>query len=318
METSSRKLEPMKNTLFVSTYYNNPAFIDLQLKSFKKFVGDDFDLMVTDDSEDTTKSLVTGQPVRPEIRRECSRLGVRYVQVPQTIHATISNGGLVPNGFPANHPTERHRATLHWIVRNHQTLGFHEYKTVVLTESDLFVKKPINVSKYMEDYDLIGTGRPKVHLTNQHSASQYWPEEIKHLDEITVDFFTMYMLFVNMQRVNNLEQIDIGGFAGTDTGGKTSFFLKNNPHYKHLFLHIGNNREYQVDLFSKGPPGDDEAEFIHYRGGSNWDYQSLDYYREKLNRLLKRYVPDLYEPNMRVAQQNLTSRDGEHTFFKDK
>ncbi len=304
----------MKNTLFVSTYYNNPAFIELQLKSFTKFVEDDFDFIVIDDSTDSTKSLVTGNLVKEEFHNECKKLGIKFYEVPQNIHATHSNGGLVPDGLPANHPTERHRACLHWIFKNNKLLGFDQYKTVVLTESDLFIKKPINISNYMDGYDIIGTGRTNTRLVKETNTTQYWPEQIKDINEITIDFLTMYLTFFNTQKIKNLEEINIGGFAGTDTGGQSHFFFANNPEYKKLFLKIGNNKDDQLDFFSKEQPSEYESEFIHYRGGSNWDHQSIDYYNEKLNRLFKKYIPEFHKNNS-TLKSNLTSRDGEHTFY---
>jgi hypothetical protein len=32
---------------------------------------------------------------------------------------------------------------------------------------------------------------------------------------------------------------------------------------------------------------------IHYRAGCNWNYESLDFYKAKIDRMLKRYLPDL-------------------------
>ncbi len=304
----------MKNTIISTTYYNAPHFMEVQLESFRKFITDEFDFVVIDDSDDDTKSLISGKLSREEIRSEASRLGLRYVQVPQNIHRNIKDGGLVPDSLPAGHPTERHRACLHWILKNHKDLGFDEYKTFMLAESDMFVKKTISISNYMENYDLIGTGRSS-HV--KRTPEVYWPSAIDHIEELDINFFTMYLTMFNMNTIKNLETINIGGFAGTDTGGQSSFFLSDNPDYKYLFLHIGNNREDQLDFFSKNTPNENDSEFIHYRAGSNWDHQSLDYYIEKFNRLMKKYIPELKNGLERDIVKNLTSRDGEHTFFKN-
>lgn len=291
--------------------------MELQLNSLKQFVEDDFELVVMDDSEDNIKSLLSTNRARDEIKNEASRLGLRYIQVPQNVHANVSDGGLVPNGLPANHPTERHRAHLHWIFKNHRNLGFDKYDTFVLIESDMFVKKPLNVSSYMENYDLMGPGRKNVRITKKEGPDQLWPDELKDVAEVTFSFFPMYMLFVNMKTVHNLDILNIGGFAGTDTGGQTGLFIRNNPNYKCCFMDIGSNKNYQIDFFSKESASDEDAEFVHYRAGSNWDHQSIGYYSEKLNRLLKHFVPSLTfalpEPT-----QDLSSRDKEHTFVKGK
>jgi hypothetical protein len=306
----------MKNTVFISTYYNNPHFIELQKKIYNHFIDDDFDFVVINDAGKDTKSLISGELSEKEIKNECSNQKIRHVRVPQDVHATISNGGLVPDGFPVDHPTERHRACFHWILKNIKNLGFNEYKNMVIIESDIFPTKKINISNYMENYDIIGPGKINFSLTRKFSQDQYWPKEIDHLNEINIKFFCMYMFFVNLKTVRNIDEIDIGGFAGTDTGGKTFFFMENNPNYRYLILNIGNNRDYQVDLFSKGIASDDNSEFVHYRAGSNWDLQSIEYYQEKINRMIKRYIP-LFNFGNKKLNKDLLSRDKEHVFYKE-
>ncbi len=304
-------------TVFIATYYNAPHFMKLQLESLQKFVDGEFDLVVIDDSGDATRSLLSNKFARQEIQLESHKLGLRYIQVPQNVHSNIVNGGLVPDGLPPDHPTERHRACVHWIIKNNKNLGFDKYDTMVIMESDMFVRKPLNIEKYLEGYDLVGPGRTNVHLVKTGHPAQIWLKEIQHLSEITINFFPMYMLAVNMHTVKNLEDLDIGGFGGTDTGGKTFLFLKNNPQYKCLFLDISGNKKYQIDFFFKKGLKEEEAEFVHYRAGSNWDHQSIDYYKEKLNRLIKKFIPELSYTGP-PSTQNLTSRDAEHTFYKDE
>jgi hypothetical protein len=302
-------------TVFIATYYNAPHFMKLQLDSLNQFIDGEFDFVVIDDSEDDTKSLLSKRVARQEISEQASALGLKYVPVPQSVHANQSHGGLVPDGLPANHPTERHRACMHWILKNHKNLGFNNYDTMVIMESDMFIKQPLNMTSYMDGADLVGPGRKNVKLVKTGDPNQVWPEEIKDLSEITIDFFPMYMLAINMNTVKNIENLDIGGFSGTDTGGKTAFFLRDNPKYKCLFLDISGNKEYQIDFFHKNQENENSATFVHYRAGSLWDAQSIEYYCEKLNRLLKDFVPSLHM-DLPTQTKDLMSRDKEHVFKK--
>lgn len=305
-------------TLFISTHYNAPHFIKFQVESFNIFIKNDFEIVIMDDSRNNMKSLFSERIASEEIYEESQKYDLRYIRVPQSIHTTISNGGLVPDGLPCDHPTERHRAHLHWIIKNHKILGFDKYNIIVFIESDMFAKKSIDIESYMGDYDLMGPGRKNIHLVREkQNPNQEWALQSQHLDEITISFFPMYMLFVNMQRVNNLETLDVGGFAGTDTGGKTYFFLQDNPQYKYFFMEIINNREYQIDFISKFAFTGKEADFIHYRAGSNWDYQNEEYYQEKLKRLFRDFVPEI-KYDYHLLKHNLISRDKEHTFFKEE
>lgn len=297
------------NVLIVATYYNAPHFIELQSTAFKWFVKDNYEFLIIDDSDDSTKSILTGKFAKEEIINECKKHGISMMTVPQSVHDNVSNGGLVPDGLPAGHPTERHRACLHWILKSVWKV---DYDMVVMLESDMLPRRPISFVDILGDRDIVGTGRVNCTLRKTLDPNQYWPDEIRNMSEITLDFFTMYMTIVNLHTVNNLNEMDIGGFAGTDTGGKTGLFLINNPLYKYKFIHIFNNIDDQVDSFAVDNPTEESAEFVHYRGGSNWDHQTKDYYREKLNRMLNKYVPEL--GNRPVSTKDLTSKDKEHTF----
>ncbi len=315
--------------LFTSTYYNNPAFIELQLLSLQKFCVQPFDFLVMDDSEDETKSLVTGGCATTEIKAECERLGVKYHKVPAWIHANKINGGLVPNGEPANHPTERHRACLHWILANTQLLGWGAYNYVALAESDMLLRKFVDFHQIMNQgvLQLCGTGRSNTQVNRKNPNQSDWPAEYAEHSNVTIDFLTMYLTIFNIDKPINFKALDITGFGGTDTGGCTSLLLRHMEYCRdYKFIEISGNTDYQVDFFytnmlgfgqqaTSGQSFEAEAQFVHYRGGSNWDYQTQEYYWEKFYRMLRQYVPDLYNAGTaRHSTTTLTSRDKEHSF----
>lgn len=302
-------------TLFLATYYNNHFFAKLQLASLQKFITSPWDFAIVDDASPDVRSLLGGGLSTDDIQQQAKTLDLRYIRVPQSVHASHSNGGLVPDGLPVDHPTERHRACLHYLLQNMKSLA-EGYDFVVLMESDLLVRKLIDIPSYMEGHAIAGTGRKSVHLRRTRQNERHWPYAYSHEDDVIVDFFTMYLLMVDLRKVTNLEEMDAGGFAGSDTGGKTSVFLRRHPEYSPCFINISGNTNFQVDIFSKGDPSDEDAEFVHYRAGTNWDYQSTDYYLEKLNRMLKYFVPPLYD-GAPLSAQKLTSRDKEHSFLPE-
>jgi hypothetical protein len=318
----------MKTTLFIATYFNNAHFIEHQVNSFKTFVKDDYDFSVIDDSTDSVKSLLTENLSRNDIISECQKYGVGYIPVPQTVHALIENGGLIVKDAPhidPHHPTERHQACLRWIFNNYKQLGFDQYKYLVLLDADMFFRKPISISEYMEGYDMAGSHREQTVNLSSLDADRLSriPDEIRRMDGQKLDFFTLCLLFINMQTVKNLETIDNRSFRIiTDTGGRTKKFIDDNPQYKFLFLKDWNSAEYRVDFFSKeGPRAPDgtenSPELIHYRGGSNWDYQSRDYYSEKLYRLFKKYIPEIEISYKYKADHDVISKSKEHIFSKE-
>jgi hypothetical protein len=304
----------MGKTLFVSTYYNNPAFMGLQLACLREFVRGEWDFRVVNDAGDDTRCLFSGAAATVEIEREAERLRLVCERVPQGVHENESRGGLVPDGLPASHPTERHRACLHWIFKNHKRLGFDGYDHFVLMESDMFFAKEVNAREYFSGHDITAPMRKGCELVRTGDPDQYWPERIKGVERITVDFFPMYFFAVDMRVVKNLETINIGGFAGTDTGGQTCFFLEDNPGYTVFPMLMSDTREYQVQFISKTRP-DESAEIIHYRAGSNWDCQSKDYYDEKLERLFEAFIPGVKTRSTAATTVELKSRDGQHSFL---
>lgn len=299
----------MKKTLIIATYYNAPHFVELQKKSFESFLQDDYDFVVFNDAAPDTKDIITGGPAHTLIHFACDSLHIKHISVPQHVHATFSNGGLVPDGLPANHPTERHRACLHWILKNGlDMLNYASYDAVIIMESDMLMRKSCSIANAIVNQPMIGSGKTNRTMINNKNPEQFWPERIADLDEITINHLNMMMTIFN-PKVIDIRNMDIGGFAGTDTGGKTHFFLTDN-NYDCKFMQTFNDLENQVDLFAiddvKNP------EFVHYRAGSNWDYQSVAYYKEKLNRMLNNYVPDM--GGQPISSVDLMSRDKEHTF----
>jgi len=309
----------MKNTLFIATYHNNPHFIEYQYKSFKAFIKDEWDFAVIDDSSDDTISILTGGSAKTEIRNECHKYGVDLVCVPQSIHAFVEDGGLVPHDAPdvtIHHPSERHQGCLKWIWNNYKALGFDRYKTLCLLDADAFFRKPINISEYMENYDILGTARDQM-ITIDHVTFPQ-PQEVLDIAGTRIKFYNLLVLMINMQTVKNLETFESRSFIRvTDSGGKSSIFIKNNPQYNFGYLLDAHSPENRVDRVSKISPHTDDFEIVHYNGGSCWDYQSKDYYQEKMYRMFKRYAPELLSNDLKSVGHSVISKNGSHTFEKE-
>ena len=306
----------MKNTLIISTYFNNSHFIELQQKTFQKFIQDDFDFAVIDDAADHTQSLLSNTSARLDTINECRRLNIRYIEVPQSVHNFVDLGGLVRRDDPhinLNHPTERHQAVLRFLLNNYKKLGFDQYKTLIMTDADMFFKKPINISEYMEDYDMLGSWREQATFVPEENHS----DEIVALGGRHIKFFTLCLLFINMEKLKDcLGELDNRSYIRvTDTGGRTHRFIEKHPEFKFGFLKDFNSSDYRVDFFSKTTTIQDDAEIIHYRAGSNWSIENMIYYKAKLNNMLKRFLPDFVDNNS--ISVDATSANKEHTIKAD-
>jgi hypothetical protein len=303
----------MKNTIFLSTYYNNPHFIEYQAKCLEKNILDSYDFAVLDDSEENTLSLLTNKNAHLEIVNECSKHNVRHIRVPQSIHSYASHGGYVPDHHAStNHPTERHQAVLRWLFKNYKLLNLNQYKYLVLTDADVFFKQPIKMSEYME-YDILGTGRTQhIQLPLDKFPDRMFLPKVKTLNNKTIYFFTFFIMFFKLENISNLETIDVGSFPGTDTGSQSHFFIQENKNYICSFLNEAHDSEVRVDVVSKNNNFNYEsAEMVHYRAGSNWSYESADYYKAKLYFMLKKYLPELLNDNFKINYE-VISRDGHH------
>jgi len=236
--------------------------------------------------------------------------------VPQSVHNFIDLGGLVRRDDPninLHHPTERHQAVLRYILNNYKKLGFDQYKTVVLMDADMFFKKPINISEYMEDYDMLGSWREQDTFIPADNHS----DDIVALAGKHIKFFTLCLLFINMEKLKDcLETLDNRSYIKvTDTGGRTHRFIEENPQYKFGFLKDFNSGEYRVDFFSKTTTIQDDAEIIHYRAGSNWSLENIVYYKAKLNNMLKRFLPEFAHND--VISIDAVSANKEHVIKSD-
>lgn len=303
----------MSHTLFVSTYYNTPHFVRWQKAALQLYLKGGFTLLCADDAPPGADAMLTPTRRSSELMREqCDEYWANYVRVPQSVHASVSAGGLVPDGLPIGHPTERHRATLHWLLRSRipETRGYDYY---VLFDSDMFLRRQIDMDRYMDGLDVLGTGHYRHELRNTGHPDQFWPASEAHRQSVVADHLTMCLTIFRASVIPHLADIDIGGFAGTDTGGRTHFWFERHPELRKQFLNTISNRESQVQLITADGSGERAAEWLHLRAGSNWDAQSMAYYREKLRRAIKDYLP-LLGYSDEAAKERLVSRDGEHAF----
>ncbi len=307
-----------KEVLFVASYFNNAHFIKYQYDCFLN-IKNSFDFIVLNDASKDTKSLLNNINAFNEIKEECNKYNVIHVEIPQTIHDSVSNGGLVPDGLPVNHPTERHRATINYFLQNYKKLVTKKYKALVIVDADLFFMEDINIIDILGNNDIMGPLKQKEVLQDINNKDQYWPLKYKHITEkITIQWIWPILIILNLNTTEHLlEELNVGGFAGTDSGGLIHFFIKENN------LKVGNISNH-IDKINQNDIGyyNDEKIFIHYRAGSNWSYETKNYYFEKFYRLFEIHFPKYFikmsNLNETVNKNEIVSRDKEHMFIDGK
>lgn len=314
----------MKDILFVSTYFNNSHFIEYQIKCFNN-MENSYDFIILNDANppDTsqpTKSLLSDTLAFNDIENECKKYDIEHIPVPKYVHTHISKGGHIPDGLPLNHPTERHRSSINYFNYNYTKLVNKKYKAYVIVDADLFLKPKINLLDIMGDNDIIGA---RVYdRTIQQNPDKWWPEKYKHIKEpIKITWPWPVFIMINLKHEDKIKDLDVGGLAGTDSGGMIHFFI---DQYK---LKLGN-----IPCGS-GPPScnssqndigiyDNKEIFVHYRGGSNWDYQSKEFYFEKFYRLFEKFFPEIHKEieylNEHCKSEDIKNRQGKAAYRDGK
>ena len=283
-----------EKVLIITSAYNRPDFVEIQHKTFQKFLQDDYEFVVFNDARDSKLSR--------SIAKTCKTLGVKCVKIPQGIHDKPYLERFQGENFHA--PAVRNANVVQYALNN---LGFAHNGIVAIFDSDLFLVKDFSIESFLDGYAIAGV--PQVHLQNG----------------IEIPYLWIGIAFLDMRKLpeRNLINFNCGKIKGVavDAGGYTYHYLTRHPEIKpKLFsmLHSSNfqcseckkkgeqfccthNRklleelnfdENQIDLLLSGLQNVEfalDGTLLHYRGGSNWDHQSQGFHNKK-TQLFTKYL----------------------------
>jgi len=188
--------------LIITHNYNRPEFINIQLRSFNKFLKDDFDYIVFNDAVD--KNMIN------KINCECNILGVRCIKVDQEkrpVAPTVGNKVVWAS--------IRHAQVLRYSM---DVLAAEYDDIVVFIDNDMFLLKEFSIRTFLGDADIAG-------LKQKRGDFEYiWPNllilNIPHLPhKDTLQFFPLVIDNVVL-----------------DTGGSLYSYLASNPTVKVLYF----------------------------------------------------------------------------------
>lgn len=275
--------------LILTHCYNRPDFIELQVKTFKAFLQDEYEYVVFNDAR--------GQDMKSQIENVCAKHGVRCFYIPQQLHASPGD------------PGARH---IDGMKYSFNTLAYDYDGIVALVDSDVFLIKPFSIERYLEGYDL--AAKLEGRANNE--------KRVQHLSPILV---FMNMKTLPNKRTLHFGGGWVNGLP-CDVGSQTYYYLQNNPSIKKKFFtaarifflrqamihskyftcrgcanmtcsecvyHLMDNGfdANAIDFIQSCP--DDMVEFVlehtfvHYRCGSNWDGKSDGYHSIKTKALNK-------------------------------
>lgn len=280
-------LQAHDRVLLITHAYNQPDFIIMQAKTFKKFLKDDYEFVVFNDAKDSN--------IAEQITAICAACGVRCIRVPQEIHDRpyLKRSP----GEPYHRPNVRHVNCCQYSL---DVLGFDFDGIVGFVDSDMFLIRPVSIAQEMEGYDILAVGRGGE--TNGVSVGHWWPG----------------LCFMRMNKLPDRHTLSFNcglvNGVNTDTGGYSYYYEKAHPQLKckgidelwshqlncpDRFVPGGNSANLNVPVDIRVAKykqlGFNEREiafllkqpdtiqfllknsFLHYRAGTNYDNQSQRY-----------------------------------------
>lgn len=207
---------PCLGKILVFTYaYNRPDFIEIQYKTFKKFLQDDYEFVVFNDAqqEEMANQIVT----------MCERYGIRCIPIPQEIHGRPYLDRPT-HGYLAqyNCPNVRNCNVVQYSL---DTLGFKHDDIVALFDSDLFLVKEFSISQFMQDQKIACiTRKCKNHIN--HICQELHP------DLAPFQYIWIGLAFLNIPELQDKTAINfncgfVHGNIRLDSGGYTYYYLDN-------------------------------------------------------------------------------------------
>jgi hypothetical protein len=293
-------------TLIITHVYNRPDFIEIQDKTFKHFIEDAYEFVVFNDA--SNENMAT------QIKEICAKHDIHHIRIPQEIHTRPYLPRLP--GDPLHRPNIRHANCVQYSL---DTLGFNHNGIVFIIDSDMFLVRPLNISEYMKDKDIVAY--------------------VKGSDN-NVFYLCPNLCFLHMNRLPDKRSLNfncgVANGASVDSGGWTYFYLKQHPelrvisveglwsyllfcpHYidsrpidytasedarREVYIKYGFN-EKEIQFFLKRPDTFEiymDKCFLHYRAGTNYSNLSQEFHNNK-TRIFNEFINDILQDTYKTPQ----------------
>ncbi len=219
---------------------NRPDFVELQQRLFKKFLKNEYQFHIVDDSIiESTES---------EFQSVCFENGLKYYKKP-------------PRASAMN-PAQACADTVQWTYNNIIRKN-HNEDVVFFLDSDLFLIDEFNIVEYMEDAIIAGLPQVRGHVTYMWNGIMFF--NMPKIEDKNIDF---------SDGIVEGHMTDVGGMTYwyfKKTGIKMKETDVQYPtHYNDIDLQKdagGYNMELHLD-----------GKFLHYRAATNWhsNWRGLD------------------------------------------
>ncbi len=268
--------------LIITHSYSRPDFIEIQNKTFKKFMLDEYEFVVFNDSPDAN--------MEKEIANKCASLGIKCIRIPQEIHTRP-----YLYRFPGEQYPNACTRCADVVQYSLDILGFNHNGLVMIIDSDMFLIKKFGAKDFMKDYCIAGVKQSRGHVN-------YLWNGLVLLDMSSLP--EKRTLNFNCGIIDN-QPLDVGGYL-------YEYFTKHKEitplaidltHSDHFLCAQCQDEplcDHNDEFLRSLDFNTDEIEFIknannieflakhsflHYRGGTNWDRKSARYHEIKTKAL---------------------------------
>jgi hypothetical protein len=291
----------------ISVHINEPRFIKYQKKLLDKFMSEDFEFIVFDDSQNIYNSIAKNANPQSEditngIISICNELGIQRIPVPIEIHDSpgkvhINRSHRIddPAGWCAN--------SIQFAINYCRDNFKSESDIIVNIDSDMFPITRLDVAEFIGDNSLAGV--PQIRTSNGTTINYLW-NGIFYFVPVNIE----WDLF-NWDLRHHKENPQLN----CDVGGEMDKYLEKNPIYKkiiHLpsmqwnmstdnlsdFINI-DNKIFEFILNDPRNTGENpfseiyQPGFLHYRAGGNWDsYGEHDKRKELLFMAIEKLIEE--------------------------
>ncbi len=196
---------PLHAKVLLFTYsYNKPEFIELQYKTFNKFLLDDYELIVINDANNLE--------MQNQIMETCTRYNLRCINIPQEIHQRPYLDR--PKGpFVLSNHNSANARNCNVVQYSLDILGFSHSDIIALFDSDIFLIKEFSITEYLQGFDLAGYDRLDFSLPRKSKS-----------------FLWIGLIFLKTNALLLKESFNVNcGYIGAsivDSGGYSNYYLE--------------------------------------------------------------------------------------------
>lgn len=253
-----------------TTAYNRPEFIELQHKTFNKFLKDDFEQIIFNDASEFQMEQL--------INNECAKYSIRCFRVPQQLHhcyAPSDLGSFLNNNIHSFTASFRHGDGLQFAF---EALGFNHDDIVVTLDSDIFLVRDFSIREYLKDHQVSGVPLYKFYDTPAYNKPGY---------PFLADSPHVSMIFFDIPKMPDVKSLifkpGMLSYAFYDTGNLLQYYFHSHSDIK--FKHMQHDNS------------------IKLQNSSREDLVKLGYYEHQIN-FIKTYFKLFENPNYKIYYQS--------------